>query len=62
MSYTEPCPNPTKQPLLSRLLPYLKKLKNLRLFRLIPEMRDCGIVAPGFNVTWKTNPASIYLA
>jgi hypothetical protein len=59
MSYTESGLDPKKLTPLSRLLPALKKFKNLRPFRLIPEMRDCGIVAPGFNVTWKTKPADV---
>jgi hypothetical protein len=37
----------------------LKRLKNLRIFRVIPEIREFGIVAPGFNVTWKTKQADL---
>jgi hypothetical protein len=41
------------------LIPMLKRFKNLRPFRLWPEIRDCGIVAPGFNVTWQTGTTDV---
>ncbi len=44
---------------LSSLIPLLKRIKNLRVFRVLPEMRDCGIVAPGFNVTWQTKSGDL---
>jgi len=59
MSYTEAMSNFTRNTQVSRFLSLLKKLKNLRVFRLIPELRDCGIVAPGFSITWETKSANI---
>src|ERR1700722_19015791 len=44
---------------LASLIPLLKRIKNLRVFRVLPEMRDCGIVAPGFNVTWQTKSGDL---
>ena len=44
---------------LSSLIPLLKRIKNLRVFRVLPEMRDCVIVAPGFNVTWQTRSGDL---
>jgi len=35
-------------------LRFLRRVKNLRAFRLLPEMLEFGIVAPGFNITWQT--------
>jgi hypothetical protein len=43
----------------SRVRPILRKIANLRAFRVIPEIRDFGIVAPKCNVTWKTPTAAV---
>jgi hypothetical protein len=56
---TKTCLNPTKQTQVSGLLLFLKKLKNLWVFRLVPEICEFGIVGPGFNVTWETRPADV---
>jgi len=39
---------------ISRIRPFLSRLKNRRVFRVVPEILEFGIVAPGFNVTWQT--------
>jgi hypothetical protein len=43
----------------SRLFPQLKKLYNLRLFRLLSEFLEFGLIAPGFSVTWQTKRADV---
>jgi hypothetical protein len=59
MSYVKGGTDLTKQAQVSSLSSLLKKIKNLRIFRVLPEMRDCGIVAPGFNVTWQTESSDL---
>jgi hypothetical protein len=46
--------NLARQAEASKSRTFLRKLKDLRAARLLAEIRDFGIVAPGFNVTWQT--------
>lgn len=59
MSNMKSGPPPAKRNQVTGLFAFLRKIKNLRIFRLLPEMRDCGIVGPGFNITWETERADV---
>jgi hypothetical protein len=37
----------------------LKRLKELRPVRFLAGLRDCGMVAPGFNLTWQTESSKV---
>ena len=59
MSHSKVDRTPARQSEVKDGLPLPRWLKDLRVYRLMSEMRSFGIVAPGFSVGWQTESADV---
>jgi hypothetical protein len=59
MPHTKVAPSVTKPSQVADGLPLMRRLKELRPVRLMADLWDWGVVAPGFNLTWQTDSARV---
>jgi hypothetical protein len=52
-------PSLTRQPGVANAVPLIRRLKELRPVRRVADFFDWGLTAPGFNLTWQTEPARV---